>query len=204
MSSAYLRELYLGLHKARGARLARELAAAVPKLLRATKGETPYAVALYTSGESEFSYVALSANTEEGLDRATRRYLAKDPGADPAKLRATLRWSAPDWDHHLFSKLGGLKFPMLMRSRAEDDVIYELMTQALRKLDAKRLLGTGRARAAVSLHILCGDMGSRFFLRGTRALNPPAVVKRVAREWKAAAPAPSPPSDRPVAGSRRG
>ena len=76
----------------------------------------------------------------------------------------------------------------MIRSRAEDAAIWEAFAVALERSDRDGLFGSGAARDRVTLAMLCGDMDGRFLMRGVRRLNPPGVVARVQREWRAGAP----------------
>lgn len=121
--------------------------------LRARLGdERPYAVALYTSGEDDFSYVCFSANTEAALRR---------------RGRAT-RWSVADWKYHDVAALDLAPG----EGRARDRRLYESFVAALEAL---------RWRGVVKV-IACGDMSEEFFLRGLTRLNPKRVVAAYLRE----------------------
>lgn len=162
------------------------LRSAWKKLLRQTAGEHPYAFALYTSGQDSFSYVTVSACTEEGLTHVAETYLARHPTRALETERASLRWNASDWSHHAFAdvKRLGIDAHLAIRTRWEDAAIWEAFATALERCDASGLFGRGATRERITLAILCGDMGSRFFAKGVRRLNPPRVVSRTLREWR--------------------
>src|SRR5690349_20974750 len=56
------------------------LECAAAKLFEVIGDEKLYAIALYTSGETDFSYVGVSANTEESLAATAEKYSCKYPG----------------------------------------------------------------------------------------------------------------------------
>lgn len=118
--------------------------------------ERLYVVAVYTSGETDFGYVAASANTEERL------------GTDGS------RWSACDWHYHDFDeRVSALELPA-EGGVARDAALYEDMVSALSSVPMT---------AGVTRLILCGDMSDAFFRRGLGRLNPPAVVEAYIRDY---------------------
>lgn len=160
---------------------------ALPKLAKKARGEDLYAFALYTSGERVFTYVEFSANTEQGLSRRAAAYASRKRGTTVDGMRASLRWNPCDWELHGFAKMKTLKASSpALRIRQEDDAIWEAFATALERCDAAGLFGRGEARDRITLSILCGDMGSRFFMKGVRRLNPKRVAARTQREWRLA------------------
>jgi hypothetical protein len=81
---------------------------ALAELRREIGQERLYVFALFTSGQSEFDYVCVSANTEEGLARIVAKADARGRGRGRERSRAeietALRWSACDWEHHDFAE----------------------------------------------------------------------------------------------------
>lgn len=134
---------------------------ATRELLERIEGEKLYALALYTSGQSDFSYVVLSANTEEGLSRSA--------GGD-AELARRLRFSAPDWEFHETDDLSA----SLPKRGA-----YDAMVEAIRA--TRKLVGRD-----VILNVVCGDMSDAFFMRGLTRCNSKAVVNAYVRDNTAA------------------
>jgi hypothetical protein len=150
------------------AKLARATVEAARRALQKTRGKQLYAFALYTSGQDDFGYVCVSANTEEALTR-------KAAGAGTA-IR-DLRFNAPDWELHDFDKdVRAIELPP-RGTRKRDALVYKALVAALKAVDQKRVFGTGKRRNEVMLAVMCGDMDERFLLKGMRALNPPAVVR---------------------------
>lgn len=134
---------------------------ATRELLERIAGQKLYALALYTSGQDDFSYVVLSANTEEGLSRS----------ADgDAELARALRFSAPDWEFHEADDLS----TSLPKRGA-----YDAMVEAIRA--TRKLVGRD-----VILNVVCGDMSDAFFMRGLTRCNSKALVNAYVRENTAA------------------
>ena len=134
---------------------------ATRELLERIEGQKLYALALYTSGQDHFSYVVLSANTEEGLSRAA--------GGDAEQARR-LRFSTPDWEFHETDDLSD----SLPKKGA-----YDAMVEAIRA--TRKLVGND-----VVLNVVCGDMGDAFFMRGLQRCNSKAVVNAYVRDNTAA------------------
>jgi hypothetical protein len=156
------------------------LAAAMDGLRREIGTEHLYAVALVVSGEERFSWVAASANTEEGLARRAA-VLARGElryGGDAG--RRLLRWQAQDWAWHDFAaELRDLALPAAEeRTEAQDRAIYGALVGALRTLDRAGQFGRGADRCFLTLNVTCPHASKGFFLRGLRLLNPRPVVDR--------------------------
>jgi hypothetical protein len=93
-------------------RLTLALGQARAELDQLIAGQRLYAFALYTSGESDFSYLCASANSEEGLAKSVAAALKARPGRDRTELEHDLRWNAADWQWHDFAKsVGSLELP---------------------------------------------------------------------------------------------
>jgi hypothetical protein len=184
---ASLRAHYAKAHEATSRAVEKAIRASWKALAKETKGERLYAFAVYTSGEGSFGYATISACTEEGLDEVGAAYLPRHAGSTLERERASLRWNACDWPLHDHTSvpLPGLSSTVAIRTRREDDAIWEAFAAALARCDADGLFGRGEARAALTLAILCGDMSTRFFGKGVRRLNPPRVAARAQREWRA-------------------
>ena len=178
---------YAARHRATSKAIEAAVRSAWKRLRRETKAEAVYALALYTSGQDSFSYVRISACTEEGLTEVARSYLAREPGSSLEHERAALRWNACDWSHHVFADVRGLAIhrDLAIRSRYEDAAIWDAFAIALERCDAAGVFGEGAERERLTLAILCGDMSSRFFAKGIRRLNSPKVAARALREWRA-------------------
>lgn len=169
-----------------GQRLNALVEAAVRRLPTVIGSERLYALALYTSGESDFVYVLISANTEEGLTRVAAKYAERQADAYAGEAgRRALRWSAPDWAYHDFDpSLEALELPDYDdRPPGLDEALYAAFVEALARCDRAGLFGEGEARAGVTLNVVCGDQGEAFFVAGLEALNPPAVVERFKLEF---------------------
>ena len=175
-------------HRATSKAIESAVRAAWKRLRRETAGQDVYALALYTSGQDSYSYVCISACTEQGLTEVARGYLARKPDSSLERERASLRWNACDWSHHEIADVLGVAIgkDLAIRSRYEDAAIWDAFATALERCDAAGLFGQGAERERLTLAILCGDMGSRFFAKGIRRLNSPKVAARALREWRAA------------------
>ena len=166
------------------ARLIAALRDAVQTLQKEIGKERLMAFALYTSGESDFDYVCVSACTEEGLVRLVDSAKARKRGVERTDedLEGALRWSACDWEHHdFYEAVGRLKLPSAGDAK-RDAKVYADFAKALQTLDAEGLFGKGAARSRLTLAVMCGDMSAEFLLKGVKKLNPPAVVKRYVDE----------------------
>lgn len=157
-----------------------------PALQKKTRGESLYALALYTSGTALFGYVGISANTEEGLSEVATRYLARHASSTLEHERDSLRWNACDWAYHDFAPVPRVAIGkhLAIRSRFEDAAIWDAFALGLARCDEAGLFGRGEERERITLAILCGDMDARFFMKGVRRLNPARVASRAQREWQ--------------------
>jgi hypothetical protein len=155
-------------------------------LQKTSAGERLYAFAVFTNGELDYDYLAVSANTEEGLAQRVAAWLSEHPESDPATVARELRWSTPDWAYHdFFESMGDLGLPP-GEGEKRDARIYADIVTALKALDDSSLFGTGAARNRVTLLVVCGDMSPEYFQKGLRKLNPPAVVKAYLEEYSSA------------------
>jgi hypothetical protein len=161
------------------ARLESALGAALAAVDRSVGDERWYAFVLYTSGQSDFSYVCASAATEEGLERIAARYAAGNADYAGEAGRRALRWSIADWElHDCSEEVGALALPG-GRGAARDAKIYAAFVDALTRVGKTEPLA--RRRPAPILAVTCGDMDQEFFLRSLTALNPRAVVEEYRR-----------------------
>ncbi len=146
-------------------------------LRKASAGERLYTFAVFTSKESDFEYLAVSGNTEEGLARRVNAWLSEHPESDPATIARELRWSTPEWKYHdFFESIGDLTLPSGVGDK-RDARIYSEIVAALKDLDESGLFGTEAEREQVTLLIVCEDTSPEYFQKGLRKLNPPGVVK---------------------------
>jgi len=158
--------------------------AAVEQLRREIGTEHLYAVALVVSGEERFSWVALSANTEEGLARSAQAMGQEDPRHAGDAGRRLLRWNAPRWAWHDFAPaVRELALPDPdARTPAQDKAIYGALVGALRTLDRAGHFGRGADRCFLTLTVTCPRASKRFFQHGLKLLNPRPVWDRHHRE----------------------
>ncbi len=149
--------------------------------LRAEIGtEHLYSVALVLSGEERFTWVAVSANTEEGLARRAAVLAAEDPRYNGDSGKRLLRWYTPRWAWHDFApEVRALALPDLAtRTPAQDKAIYDALVGALRSLDRADYFGRGADRCFLALAVTCPHASKEFFLKGLRLLNPRPVLDR--------------------------
>ncbi len=168
--------------------LARRTAEAVQDLRRRIGSETLYAFALVTSGESDFSWVRASANTEEGLARSADQRAEADSRFRGESGRRLLRWNAPEWAYHDFSEgLRALEVPAPASRRPTlDAALQEAFVAALEAVDRAGLFGRGAERAFLTVNVLCEHPSPAFFAKGLVRLNPVATVERYRHETAAA------------------
>jgi len=168
--------------------LARRTAEAVQDLRRRSGSETLYAFALFTSGESGFSWVRASANTEEGLARRADQRAEAEPRFRGESGRRLLRWNAPEWAYHdFFEGVRALEVPDPATRRATlDPALYEAFVGALKAVDRAGLFGRGAERAFLTVNVLCDHPSPAFFGRGLLRLNPVATIERHRHETAAA------------------
>jgi len=160
------------------------VARAVERLRGEIGTEHLYAVALVVSGEERFSWVALSANTEEGLARRALAMAAEDPRYAGDSGKRLLRWYAPRWAWHDFApEVRELALPdPAARTPPQDKAIYGALAGALRSLDRAGYFGRGADRCFLTLLVTCPRAGKRFFQQGLKLLNPQPVWDRHHRE----------------------
>jgi hypothetical protein len=133
-------------------------------------GERLYAFALYTSGQSAFSYVCASANTEEALSRALAAYASRPTGR--LVTERDLRWNACDWEWHDFApSVAAIELPSGAGS-SRDRLVKRAFHAALRAVDETGVIGSPRPAFA----LVCGDMSDAFLLESIEQLNPEHVA----------------------------
>lgn len=164
--------------------LSAALANALEEIFVKIGNESMYAFSLYTSGESDYSYVSASANTEEALSRTIREYTESDPDFEQSLDAKKIRWSTPDWGYHDFSEIvAALELPE-GEGRKRDTALYRDFIYCLKKV--KQLEGFRDAKSRVMFLVTCGDMSEEFFQRGMKQLNEPGMVKEYVEEYTAA------------------
>ncbi|HSM93744.1 MAG TPA: DUF4303 domain-containing protein, partial [Anaeromyxobacteraceae bacterium] len=160
--------------------LTQRVGAAVERLRDEVGTEHLYSVALVVSGEEHFAWLAVSANTEEGLARRAAALALEDPRYNGDAGRRLLRWYAPRWAWHDFSpEVRSLALPDLAsRTPAQDRAIYDALMGALRTLDRAGRFGRGADRCFLTLAVTCPHASKAFFQKGLRLLNPRPVLDR--------------------------
>jgi hypothetical protein len=160
--------------------LAQRTADAVQELRRRIGSETLYGFALFTSGESRFAWVRVSANTEEGLARRADQRAEAAPRFRGESGRRLLRWNAPEWAYHDCSEaVRALVLPHPAERRPTlDAALYEAFAGALKAVDRAGLFGRGAERAFLTVNVLCDHPSPAFFRKGLVRLNPIPTVER--------------------------
>jgi hypothetical protein len=159
-----------------------------------------YCFAFYTSGE--FSFVALTASTDEGLDRVAQEY-KKNPrysAMSIADLKTDLKWSPDDSPLHGAAEdvLTALE-PLLagttaeLRRRSDEKSYYEFAAQlracfanALTRIDAEGVFGSGEERKKVVVNLLMGDQSYEDRIEFAERVNPPESVNMLRQDLEAA------------------
>ena len=154
------------------------------EILKKIGKEKLYAFSLYTSSEDHYTYVAVSANTEEGLEECCQKYAVQYPDSAGFDRERGLRWSVPDWKYHGFStEVESMELPP-GEGRERDLSLYKDFVFAMKALEKKRVFSHIDPR--VLLLIMCGDMSERFLLKGLQALNPTKAVASFKKEFTSA------------------
>jgi hypothetical protein len=141
-----------------------------------------YAFALYT--HDDVGYILPTSNSEEGLERATLRYVRENK-SDFASHKASLRWSPCDWEYHLtgedyFSEVERIldEGPDIYKIKDEErierhvETVYSQCREVLKELDAEGLFGRREERKRVVINLLKGDQSEAEMLQWAKELNP--------------------------------
>jgi hypothetical protein len=138
-----------------------------------------------------------AAATEEGLTRCVQKLIeggrGDDFGNDLEKGRARYRWWGPE-DGGWYQQPDEAFQPVQeLLQRAEDEGLYEtysdnlnrLCIEALQAMDAVGRFGSGPARGRVVLGVcyIGADNSPEEFLGWAKEVNPPAVYRRLRREY---------------------
>ena len=142
--------------------------------LRASRpNDHVYGFALYTTDCAD--YIVPTAYSHEGLAEVAAKYAAA--GGDLATVTKDLRFSPCDSPLHL---LGESHFtsiePVLARRSRRPERSIEACFEALSRLDAEGLFGSGPARERLVLNVLQGDQSERSIVENARRLNLPGVM----------------------------
>ncbi len=163
-----------------------------------------YCFAFYTNGE--FSYVALTASTLEGLDKVVQDYKKKPryEAMSVEDLRLDLKWSPCDSPLHDVAEdvLTALD-PLMQAVSAEldrrfdinddrksfDDFVAQVracVASALKRIDAEGVFGRGDERKKVVINLLMGDQSDEDRIGFAERVNPPESVKMLKQDLDAA------------------
>jgi hypothetical protein len=165
--------------------------AAMRKIRRLRPNDTFYSFAFFTSGD--FVYMAMTASSYEGLSEAVSRYKEMEhfQQYDIEEIRRLLKWSPADSPLH--TECGGIIEPLQSIMNQVRDELYEVpfdeddwtefelyvaqleeaIANALRRIDAEGLFGSGDERKRVVVNLLMGERRIEF----ARRVNPPESVK---------------------------
>lgn len=154
---------------------------AVLDLFTQIQDENIYALSLYTSGEDDYSYICVSANTEEDLIEKAHLYATEDVGVNENAAIKSLRWSVPDWKYHNFSsEIESLTLPDDLGPK-RDLKLYNDFVSCIKKVK-KNVLFENRN---IVFLITCGDMSDDFLIKGLKKLNSNEVINRYLEEYTA-------------------
>ncbi len=152
---------------------------ALLELQNLIKTEHLYAISLFTSGENNFSYICVSANTEEGLQEKVNLYRNQNNRLTDNTLNKNLRWSVPDWKYHDFStKVASIELPDDSDTK-RDSKIYSILVSCLKNLQKNKII----KNKEIACLITCGDMSDEFLLKGIKRLNSETFIEKFIREY---------------------
>ncbi|HET6248550.1 MAG TPA: DUF4303 domain-containing protein [Tepidisphaeraceae bacterium] len=150
------------------------------------------------------TYAIRIAGSEESLTRLAEKYAAKgyraERGDSLKSLRALLRWDAPGDDKHGWywgDQQDDAEVTRLINQAVEAGLIQEygagqpletLCIAALRELDSEGAFGSGHERERVLIGTCCCEVGfgEAQDVEELATLNPPATIRRLRRELRAA------------------
>jgi hypothetical protein len=162
-----------------------------------------YCFAFYTNGE--FTFVALTASTCEGLDKVAQDYKKKPPykAMSIADLRLDLKWSPCDSPLHGAAEADLTALDPLMesvtaelrrRSDLNDDLksfdqfvapVRGCFANALKRIDAHEVFGRGEERKKVVVNLLMGDQSDEDRIGFAESVNPAESVKMLKQDLEA-------------------
>ena len=167
--------------------------------IRATRpDDVYYGFGFYTSGD--LAYVATTASSYEGLEQVAQRYkhMERYRHSSIDELRHSLKWSTPDSPLHtecgeileaiqpLMNQIASELFASFIKGddlgdlteyhayKAEFDSAVE---NALHRIDAYGVFGTGDARKGGVLNLLMGDQDNQSKIEFAKRVNPPEAVQ---------------------------
>ena len=151
--------------------------------------QTPYAFVL--AGREHPVELTAHVLTEEGLTKVATRYVNDGYYDDLDEARDSLRYSVDDspWFYEREGRLPAVDALWNPHADDTDDVTgYRLLApaamEALKRLDAKELFGTGRTRQRLLLAVITAETEEDWTGTSAKKLNPPAVYERFERQTK--------------------
>lgn len=174
------------------------------RIREAHSQEKFYSFAFFSNGR--FSYVALTASNEEGLAQVANEYkqMPRYSAMSLENLKADLKWSPEDSPLHgapedvltsLEPLLQGVTAELQRRSelgdagKSFDEYTAELRTciaNALQRIDADGIFGTGEKRKQVVVNLLLGDQSDQDRLEFAERVNPAEAVEMLKRDFEVA------------------
>src|ERR1043166_3954745 len=163
-----------------------------------------YCFGFYTNGE--FTYVALTASTYEGLDKVAQNYKKNPPykAMSIEDLRLELKWSPDDSPLHgaaqdVLTALDPLMDEVTTELRRRSDLkdnwkpfdefvgqVRNCFAKALKRVDADGVFGRGEERKKVVVNFLMGDQSDEDRIGFAESVNPAESVKMLKRDLEAA------------------
>jgi hypothetical protein len=162
-----------------------------------------YCFSFYTNGE--FSYVAVTASTYEGLEKVAQEYKKKPlyKAMPIADLRLDLKWSPCDSPLHgaaedvltdLDSSMQGVAAEFDRRFDLEDGgkssnefeaQVRRCVANALKRIDAEGAFGRDNERKNVVVNLLMGDQSDEDRIRFATQVNPPESLEMLKHDLEA-------------------
>lgn len=163
-----------------------------------------YCFAFYTNGE--FSYIALTASTFEGLDAIAQVYKKKPQyeAMSIEDLRLDLKWSPCDSPLHgaaenVLTALDPLmqevaaeldrRFDLKDNGKSFDEFVVQVracIANGLKRIEADGTFGRGEDRKKVVVNLLMGDQSDEDRIGFAERVNPPESVKMLKHDLEAA------------------
>jgi hypothetical protein len=163
-----------------------------------------YCFAFYTNGE--MNYVGVTASTYQGLDKVAQEYKKKPRYMAMAieDLRLDLKWSPCDSPLHdnadndltaLDSLMQAVDAELSRRFDLKDDgksfdefvaQVRASFANALKRIDADGIFGSGEERKRVLVNLLMGDQSDEDRIGFAERVNPAESVKMLKQDLEAA------------------
>jgi len=163
-----------------------------------------YCFAFYTNGE--YSYVALTASTFEGLDAVAKKYksMPRYAAMSLEDLRLDLKWSPDDSPlHGAAEDVLTVIDPLMQEVGAELDRRFDLeddwksfrefdaevrrcFANALKRIEEDGIFGRGEERKQLVVNLLMGDQSDEDRIGFAERVNPSESIKLLKEDLEAA------------------